>query len=291
MNAQTQPVKANRLDGKDQSHREEFSNHALAGLQVLEGKVRVAVDTPPPAGDGAEAAMTDVVRAVTEEAPQNDNGGVTAEMPAAIIVAVAPAMEETPRNEGGVDPAAEVHNSEDRRSQFHSASRALVSAPARARAQATFTVAPLMPLEPEQGTRKAKQPLPKDAPWERVTLGVFKRNKNAEMLSLVREIHAKGARPVMTMEIRAPEGVGTRVDFGLSIAVEKGAYEHVKLTPLDGAGLFGWLFQNGVEVFHDEVVGEKPASPDRYLATVGVNSAVNMVDSFLASIRAARQQR
>jgi hypothetical protein len=124
-----------------------------------------------------------------------------------------------------------------------------------------------------------------------VTLGVFKRNKNAEMLSLVREIHAKGARPVMTMEIRAPEGAGTRVDFGLSITVEKGGYEHVKLTPLDGAGLFGWLFQGGIGVFHDEVVGERPASPDRYLATVGVNSAVNMVDSFLASIRAARQQR
>jgi hypothetical protein len=95
----------------------------------------------------------------------------------------------------------------------------------------------------------------------------------------------------MTMEIRAPEGAGTRVDFGLSITVEKGGYEHVKLTPLDGAGLFGWLFQGGIGVFHDEVVGERPASPDRYLATVGVNSAVNMVDSFLASIRAARQQR
>jgi hypothetical protein len=95
----------------------------------------------------------------------------------------------------------------------------------------------------------------------------------------------------MTLEIRAPEGAGTRVDFGLSIAVEKGGYEHVKLTPLDGTGLFRFLFQDGVVVFHDEVTVEKPVNPDRYFATAGVNSAVNMVASFLEARRATRPQR
>ncbi len=290
MNAQSKP---NRLGGDKSYHDPTHApNHALAGLQVLQGKVPVAVDTPPPAEEAA-APMTDVVRAVTEEPPHDESGVVAADgapsSAATDVVVVEPVVEETLPNDGGAQPASKVYDGGDRRSPFRTASRAHVAS-AQARA-AMFTVAPLIPPEPEQVTWKAKQPLSKDAPWERVTLGLFKKSKNVEMLSLVREIRNRGVRPVMTMEIRAPEGAGTRVDFGLSIAVERGGYEHVKLTPLDGAGLFGWLFQGGVEVFHDEVVGEKPASPDRYLATVGVNSAVNMVDSFLASVRATRQQR
>lgn len=289
MNAQQSVKAAHGYRDPDQA-----PNHALAGLQVLQGKVPVAADTPPE-GDGA---------AVLNEAPAGDDHmrteGVLGELrqvydlpsksgqtevasadavssDAADVVAT-PVVEETPQS---VPPAVV----EERRSVYSNASREHVAS----RQRAHFTVAQLAPLEAGEKSKKPKQ-LSKDAPWERVTLGVFQKSNNVELLALVRSIRARGVRPVMTMEIRAPEGVGTRIDFGLSIAVEKGGYEHVKLTPLDGAGLFGWLFQSGVAVFHDEVMGEKPPSPDRYRETVGVNAAVNMVASFLAACR-ARQQR
>ena len=289
--AQMQPAKSSRgLSGQDRSYRDpdQIPNHALAGLQALQGKVPVAEDVSPARDEEAASGAEDhtgTERVIAEPGEHHELPAETSPQPGDTVSAVVAAsvVEEVPATKV-VDVV--VARDDDRRSVFSNAAREHVAS----RQRAQFTVAPLAPLEVDQRPRKPKQ-LPKDAPWERVTLGTFQRSKNAEMLTLVREIRARGVRPVMTLEIRAPEGACTRVDFGLSIAVEKGGYEHVKLTPLDGSGLFGWLFQNGVAIFHDEVMGEKAPHPDRYLATVGVNSAVNMVASFLASIKAARQQR
>lgn len=293
MNAQTQPVVTGRgLGDKDRSHREEFANHALAGvLQELqsEGKLApIVVSDAPSAGDGAEAHDDAVIKedhmgtdwAISElNVRQNEVEATDVVSSDTAVVMSVPVVEETPQS---VAPAVV----EERRSAYSTASRDHVAS----RQRAQFTVAPLAPLAVEDRPKKPKQ-LPKDAPWGVVTLGRFLKTNNADMVSLVREIRSEGKRPVLTLEIRAPEGKGTRVDFSLSIALGKGGNEHVKLKAFAAVGVFSVLIPEGMEVFHDELVLGEPSAPERFTATVKVNGILNAMNAFLTEMHMARQQR
>lgn len=291
MNAQKQSVKPSRgLAGEDRSYRdpEQGVNLALAGaLQEFlnEGKLDTAPSGEASPGEGEQKVATPIDMTVEESATSGDETTPIETAPPA-----------------STDSEAEAPVTPDRRGVFHQVARDHVAGVQAARSRdvqpkedvvrqhAQFVVAPILLPEPDPAPRKPKQ-LPKDAPWERVTLGKFLKSNNTDMVSLVREIRSDGKRPVLTLEIRAPEGKGTRVDFTLSITLGKGGNEHVKLKALAAHGVFAVLVPQGTEVYHDELVCGEPSIPERFTATVKVNGILNTMNAFLTELHLARGQQ